>query len=512
MKNKRLVLIFCVSFLEGTSCYNLGRRLNIEAAALGAGSASVPNLQGPRGPSQAVPKAVATKKSEWEEGPTTKSEREEKAEENELEPAITPDGESPKDDRGRRGTNICLTSVAYIGDDKFAWGDRQEQSGLCSGVQEHLGLCEASPPRECLLARVPWQTHYSLVECCFRCCVDFWQKSLGLVDIYNYWYTSEQFKGHMIGGDQQPPGLDKMYLNHNSLKRFSLFMWDLTERWPPGGGEHNATHLVAHLGGGGTIGFQRMFAIQDSPARRYLDTHPVSVNLYHDTETILTPGSTDVKVNTVNGVFDFSHGGHFFTANGNDNSSAAVISIPWGAQSITFDKLLAAREPIMNRTILMSCCCMFNRRGRSDRISALTANGACTDDGASRVSQEEYVSRFHRSKFVLSPIGGGYSCFRDAEAVLAGAVPVLDGYLSGGKSLYDENFPAVHVPLCGSLATGVNTPKENPVYCEPELVTAAFLEAEYAKLEMRRDELDTAKVYWPYWLYHAFKQVQVPRA
>jgi hypothetical protein len=37
-------------------------------------------------------------------------------------------------------------------------------------------------------------------------------------------------------------------------------------------------------------------------------------------------------------------------------------------------------------------------------------------------------------------------------------------------------------------------PKVNPAYCEPELVTPAFLEAEYAKLEARRHELDTAKV------------------
>jgi hypothetical protein len=89
-------------------------------------------------------------------------------------------------------TGMCLTSVVYRGGGNFTWGDSPEQSGVCSGVQTSLGLCDVSPPRECLLARIPWQSHYSLVECCFRCCVDFWQKSLGLESIYNYWFASER--------------------------------------------------------------------------------------------------------------------------------------------------------------------------------------------------------------------------------------------------------------------------------------------------------------------------------
>jgi len=135
-------------------------------------------------------------------------------------------------------------------------------------------------------------------------------------------------------------------------------------------------------------------------------------------------------------------------------------------------------------------------------------NGACTDEGLAKpsyhVSGDVYMEKLATSKFVLSPAGNGYSCYRDTEAAAAGAVPVLDGWRSGGKHLFDATFPAIHVPEC---STG---PSENPRYCHPEAITRKFLEDEYLKLEARRDELNTAKVYWPYWLYHVFRQVPSP--
>ena len=145
------------------------------------------------------------------------------------------------------------------------------------------------------------------------------------------------------------------------------------------------------------------------------------------------------------------------------------------------------------------------------RARELVQTGACVEaEGLpnSRKSDrgQEYVRIMATSRFVWSPSGEGYACFRDAESVYAGAVPVLDGHHSGGALLYDDSFPAIHIPEC------VNpfTLKVNPAYCHPEDVTPAFLEAEYAKLEERRGELNTAKVYWPYWLYHVFKQIPVP--
>jgi hypothetical protein len=135
-------------------------------------------------------------------------------------------------------------------------------------------------------------------------------------------------------------------------------------------------------------------------------------------------------------------------------------------------------------------------------------NGACTDEGLTKptysVGGDVYMSKLATSKFVLSPAGNGFACYRDNEAAAAGAVPVLDGYLSGGKHLFDDTFPAVHIPDCS------RGPWDNPKYCNPEAITKDFLEAEYAKLEARRKELNVAKVYWPYWLYHIFKQVPSP--
>lgn len=38
-------------------------------------------------------------------------------------------------------------------------------------------------------------------------------------------------------------------------------------------------------------------------------------------------------------------------------------------------------------------------------------------------------------------------------------------------------------------------------------MTVDWLEAQYAALEARRDELNVAKAFWPFWLYHVFLQV-----
>ena len=143
--------------------------------------------------------------------------------------------------------------------------------------------------------------------------------------------------------------------------------------------------------------------------------------------------------------------------------------------------------------------------GRGDRYKRMkplmVPGGACTDEEnmVYSASAREYAARMTRSKFVLSMKGTGNACFRDMEALVAGAVPVLDGYRSGGKALWDDTLPAVHVPECGSGHVAK--------YCNPKELTRDFFEKEYAKLEKRRGSLNVQKAFWPYWLYHVFQQV-----
>lgn len=41
--------------------------------------------------------------------------------------------------------------------------------------------------RSCLDAAVPWLTPYAQVKCCFRCCLAYWQRELGLTEILEDW-------------------------------------------------------------------------------------------------------------------------------------------------------------------------------------------------------------------------------------------------------------------------------------------------------------------------------------
>ena len=41
--------------------------------------------------------------------------------------------------------------------------------------------------RECLDASVPWRLPHSRVQCCFRCCLFFWQRALGLDAVLADW-------------------------------------------------------------------------------------------------------------------------------------------------------------------------------------------------------------------------------------------------------------------------------------------------------------------------------------
>jgi hypothetical protein len=168
-----------------------------------------------------------------------------------------------------------------------------------------------------------------------------------------------------------------------------------------------------------------------------------------------------------------------------------------------------------NRSTFLMCSCTALEHGlRGGRILDLQRRtGVCSDVGnktgnirdvrTPRVASYQYAARLAQSVFVLSLTGNGFSNHREVEALAAGAIPVVDDYLSGGKDLYDDaSFPIVHVPTCGWEAR-----KVAPVWCHPEKITRSWLESKYDEIEARRETLNLRKIYWPYWLYYVFEQV-----
>ena len=109
------------------------------------------------------------------------------------------------------------------------------------------------------------------------------------------------------------------------------------------------------------------------------------------------------------------------------------------------------------------------------RGSYVGADGECSDDA--------YRHVLLSSDFVFSPQGHGEANFRDVEAVVAGAIPVLDAPRRTRLRSLFADMPAVFVDDWNN-------------------VTPAFLEAEYAAAVARGPAaFDVAKAYWPFWLH-----------
>ena len=109
----------------------------------------------------------------------------------------------------------------------FAWnGDGVNQGGRCYDVQRSFSLCdEDAIASKCLLARIPWQTPLSVVQCCFSCCLAHWQDRLGLNEVYNHWWSNKRFAKteFSVKFDRRSiPGLNSTVLQFNSIKRFSM--------------------------------------------------------------------------------------------------------------------------------------------------------------------------------------------------------------------------------------------------------------------------------------------------
>lgn len=67
----------------------------------------------------------------------------------------------------------------------------------------------------------------------------------------------------------------------------------------------------------------------------------------------------------------------------------------------------------------------YRRQARSVLV-ALRAEGIVVDIPDERVSFEEYLERIRRARLVVSPRGQGEHCYRHYEALLLGAVPVIN--------------------------------------------------------------------------------------
>ena len=168
---------------------------------------------------------------------------------------------------------------------------------------------------------------------------------------------------------------------------------------------------------------------------------------------------------------------------------------------LTNDTLLLGSGPdglaALQKSVHASVAQVLKRVRRTAVVDALKRSGfeGCSygaqrsKRGEERDAHADYVSQMRRAKFVASPQGNGRACHRDWEVLAAGAVPLVDWDASIHMARLYDGLPVVRVR-------------------DWRAVTPAALEAEWRRLDGRRDELDVAKLYLPYWLAeltaHAF--------
>ena len=151
---------------------------------------------------------------------------------------------------------------------------------------------------------------------------------------------------------------------------------------------------------------------------------------------------------------------------------------PWRTSGWA-ETLRAARRPRERRRLLFCDCMKADHFGRRAKLAALRRNGfACEPDcGGGDAARSRFADGLLSSRFAASPRGGGAQNHRDWEALLAGAIPIVDH-----DARLDEMWAGLPVVAVTNWSD----------------VTPQFLEAEWRRVAGQ--EWAAEKIYFPFWL------------
>ncbi|KAJ8603438.1 hypothetical protein CTAYLR_003971 [Chrysophaeum taylorii] len=393
-----------------------------------------------------------------------------------------------------------------------------------SSACESERVCEASPPRSCLLSRIPWQSPERAVECCLECCVMYWEAVLGLSRVREAWriirgLEDEEvvLKTRLEWKDRVAFELSQLLLNPQLSLQVEIHK--IRKKHP---GLLATTPLdIGLITTTNNVGIARTY--KTAPIHRLVKN--CSVLNFGDSPLV------DFKTLQVKApeLLRWPRGGRIFAANANTrslvdpaNPHRDKVMITGHSASRRMHLLLGQKvtTTTTERSTFFLCCCMTsgsNRGGRVERALQMQpelCENFNPDDGFGHVDADVYADRLLDSKIVWSPRGHGLSCFRDHEALLAGAAVVLDNYVGldgfegvdadpGRFPSWDPLVPVIWVPLDASKCKIHSTcarPTRN--------ITKSWLEEQYKKIHNQREKLDLKRAYWPFWLYHIFAHLE----
>lgn len=379
---------------------------------------------------------------------------------------------------------------------------RRSHSDFVSNFEPDGDCTKGNYPRSCLMSNIPVATPYNQIRSCFSCCMKVWIAKLGLDK--NFAYHTKM--GHLTDENKYVTfkhTVDEIILTPNSLQKFAhvvfmqspddeyrkpvyknLFNANFTEVDPPLHRpcvEKEGTQCVIPRGG---LILWRAFQYSDFAAEHVADWAK------HSTFSILIEGDRPQG----NEKQWESAGGHLFRTNPMINSLGFVPEANRGfyplgmdahASPMEHDKALSGIGQRGTKDELLFCPGMQTDYAphRKPIIEALLNNGfKCEGEKQGR---DAYMLRMSKAKFVVSPQGVGWACYRTWEALAAGAIPIISWY-PGVEELY-EGLPVL-------ISTN---------YSE---ITTSYLEDQWERI--RKDQsLSHSKAFLPYWLGTLFAEL-----
>lgn len=318
----------------------------------------------------------------------------------------------------------------------------------------------------CLASKVPaWKVTYDEATACFRCCL--LRATTPLESNRAFWSTklSQHYMGTKHGIDPS----ESVLLGHNSDLRFADIgglHGNPTLEEPAVLGTGNRSVLVSLQGGAGWVRKEQHEALW----RRLDGSRRV---------TLLSVGDEDLPRREMLGRLNSQALITWFVNSPTNTTHPKLQPYPRGLQQ-TYRWAIALRgekrqmqRPHGRPTLLMCGCLSETHSERILKLQILQANGfACQPDC------ERYVGELLNATFVASPRGNGPQNHRDFEALIAGAIPLVD-YHPRLAPMW-EGLPVIQVRN----------------WLE---ITPSYLRGMWAK--MHTQEFDLAKAYFPYWLH-----------
>ena len=322
------------------------------------------------------------------------------------------------------------------------------QNRSCCGREPPA--CTATYPLERLRTRVPFGTPPACVKLQFKCCLDYWMKRFRLDEAYAR--APPHVRCDSKFWDVYDIKADDVIFDQRSLMKLAaafspwIFVPYEAERMPELNGTNRDYVIVSKLG------FGWFDADKAKP-----DALVLAQNLLRNPA----------------------------------RPRRHAYALPRGVKDVKAWKDRCADNARPDR---VRCAGMRLHRDRARKIQALRKNGLCeltaraTGRHSGILKGAGYVGALSAARYAFSPPGVGFANYRDTEAIVAGAVPILERpkwppQRGPFGDLHDE-VPHVRVKDGGAWAALANQ-----------------------HLPSHRPAGDARKHYLPYWLYFILKRL-----